>query len=323
MSLTIWTNVSYPPAVMDRLRAGIGDHTILLAGRQEYSNLAKPADDPNLPAADIAFGQPAPEQLLTSPKVKWVQITSAGYTNYDRDDLKIAFRQRGAIFSNSSSVYAEPCAQHLLSMMLSQARKLPVAMANQLGAHTWLYREIREQSVLLNGQNVLLVGFGAIGRRIAELLKPLDMRITAVRRNPVGDEAVVCRPIEELPGLLPSADHIVNLLPLNPATQRIFGADAFARLKRSAVFYNVGRGQTVDQPALQTALSTGIISAAWLDVTDPEPLPPEHPLWSTPNCFITPHTAGGHTSEFFRVVEHFLSNLQRFESRAPVRDRVF
>jgi phosphoglycerate dehydrogenase-like enzyme len=321
--LTIWTNVAYPTDAMELLRGGIGGHELLLAEQREQTVLAKPKKDANLPHADIVFGQPDVEQLMQLERFKWVQLPSAGYTTLDRDDVRELFKKRGAIFTNSSSVYDEPCAQHLLAMMLGQARRMFDAAANQLSDHRWPYRVIREKSVLLNGQNVLLLGFGAIGRRVAELLKPFGVNITALRRTPTGKEGVNCRPISELHQHLPSADHIADILPLSSSTTKIIGAAEFAKMKPSAIFYNIGRGQTVDQEALLAALREEKIAAASLDVTDPEPLPPEHPLWSMPNCIITPHTAGGHNTEFVRVVQHFLNNLRKYEKGEAMNDRVF
>jgi phosphoglycerate dehydrogenase-like enzyme len=93
-------------------------------------------------------------------------------------------------------------------------------------------------------------------------------------------------------------------------------------MKSDAVFYNIGRGQTVDQAALAEALNGGRLAGAYLDVTDPEPLPAGHALWTARNCYITPHTAGGHEDEFERLVRHFLENLARYERGEPLRDRV-
>jgi len=95
-----------------------------------------------------------------------------------------------------------------------------------------------------------------------------------------------------------------------------------ASLKPGAIVYNIGRGSTLDQTALLKELQGGRIGAAYLDVTEPEPLPPDHPLWATPNCFITPHTAGGHITEKLRHVNHFLDNLKRFELGQALRDRI-
>jgi phosphoglycerate dehydrogenase-like enzyme len=116
---------------------------------------------------------------------------------------------------------------------------------------------------------------------------------------------------------------VINILPASAATEKFFGAGKFALMKRGAVFYNIGRGATVDQPALRQALLEGSVGAAYLDVTDPEPLPPSDPLWTTPNCYITPHTAGGAADEFDRVVGSFLGNLAKFAAGDPLNDRVF
>jgi phosphoglycerate dehydrogenase-like enzyme len=122
--------------------------------------------------------------------------------------------------------------------------------------------------------------------------------------------------------LLPQADQIINILPSSDATQHFFGIERLERAKPGAVFHNIGRGTTVDQTALRKCLESGRLGAAYLDVTDPEPLPKGDPLWTAPNCYITPHTAGGTFDEFDRVVQHFLDNLARFEAGQELRDRV-
>src|SRR6185369_12704858 len=108
----------------------------------------------------------------------------------------------------------------------------------------------------------------------------------------------------------------------NASTLKLMDARRFGLMKPDAFFYNIGRGATVEQEALLEALQTGRLAAAYLDVTEPEPLPPEHPLWTAPNCYITPHTAGGHADEFERLVRHFLDNLERFQGHKSLRDRV-
>jgi len=115
---------------------------------------------------------------------------------------------------------------------------------------------------------------------------------------------------------------VIDVLPAGTDSQKFFSAERFAEMKKSAVFYNIGRGDTVDQPALAAALRENRIAAAYLDVTTPEPLPPDDPLWSAPNCYITPHLAGGQQQEMQRLVKHFLANLSRFEQGQPLLDRV-
>jgi phosphoglycerate dehydrogenase-like enzyme len=122
--------------------------------------------------------------------------------------------------------------------------------------------------------------------------------------------------------VLREADHVVDILPSGPETRLFFDAALLGQLKPGAVFYNIGRGSTVDQTALCSALETGRLRAAYIDVTDPEPLPAEHPLWRAPRCTITPHSAGGHADEDARLVAQLLRNLERFSSGSSLLDRV-
>ena len=236
--------------------------------------------------------------------------------------MRTALRERRAALTTSSAVFAEPCAQHALALLLAQARQLPAAMLNQHGDRGWPKASMRGESVLLRRQQILLVGFGAIALRLTELLRPFDVQIKAVRRSPRGDEPIPTHPQAELERLLPEADHVIDLLPGNAETTGFFDAARLAACKPGAIFYNLGRGTTVNQDALRAALDRGQLRAAYLDVTDPEPLPPGHPLWSTPGCVITPHSAGGHQDEYQRLVEHFLANLRRHERGEALRDRV-
>jgi phosphoglycerate dehydrogenase-like enzyme len=273
--------------------------------------------------AEVIFGHPDPNSLMQSHNVRWVHLSSAGYAPYDRSDLRQRFRQRGAALTNSSSVYAEPCAEHALMFLLSQSRAFPLAILNQAGAKEWPHHSVRAQSRLLLDEPVLIVGFGQIGRRLAELLAPLTKNIIAVRRRVRGDETIETHPMEALIEILPRAQHVIDMLPEGPSTRGLFDAAVFSRMRRGATFYNVGRGSTVDQDALLAALRSGALGAAYLDVCTPEPLPPDHPLWSAPNCWITPHSAGGHATESERLMRHFVDNLHRFERGAPLADRVY
>ncbi|HWA83798.1 MAG TPA: D-2-hydroxyacid dehydrogenase, partial [Fimbriimonadaceae bacterium] len=231
-------------------------------------------------------------------------------------------RARGAVLTNSSSVFDEPCAQHLLAFMLAQARQLPQALSEQIRTQDWAYERLRPRTRLLQDQTVLLVGFGAIARRLAELLQPFHLNVLAVRRQPRGDEPIPVHPIRDLMELLPEADHVVNALPSNPFTDGLIDEACFAAMKPGAILYNIGRGTTVDQTALIRAIESGLLDAAYLDVVDPEPLPAGHPLWTAPNCWITPHIGGGHTLEYPRLVAHFLGNLRLFEAGEPLLDRI-
>lgn len=318
-SLTIWCNAKLSPDALALLKEGTSEHRLVgpAAGG--------PEDAAHLDEADVAFGQPDAGAILHRPHLAWIQVNSAGYTTFDRADVRAALQGRGAALTKSSAVYDEPCAQHLLAFMLAQARQLPWALSNAAGKREWPVAAVRAQSVLLGGQTVVLVGFGSIARRLVELLAPLRLQLFGLRRAVAGDEPVPTFALDgpDAARLLGAADHVVNLLPASPATANAFDASRLAALKPGAVFYNIGRGTTVDQAALISALEGGRLAAAYLDVTEPEPLPPDHPLWRAPNCFISPHTAGGHKTEFVRQVRHFLENLARFTAGQPLLDRVF
>lgn len=296
---------------------------LVLPQAEAGSNLVEGPSDPALLDADVAFGQPRYDDALKASKLKFIQITSAGYARYDRPEFREAVRARGGSFCNASGVYAEPCAEHAAAFMLSAARQLPAAMTSQLKDKGWPVRELRQNSRLLLGQSVLILGYGAIAARLVELLAPYRMKIKAVRRHVRGDEKVKTYPIIAADELIPDADHIVNLLPGTAETERFIDARRISLMKESAVFYNLGRGTTVDQYALWTALETAQLAAAYLDVTSPEPLDAESPLWTTPRCFITPHIAGGYEGEFDGLVDHFVANLDRYLRGEKLLDHVF
>jgi phosphoglycerate dehydrogenase-like enzyme len=322
MALTIWTNTKFDPAVTQLLHDGTRAHRLVTSAAPSTSVLVAGQTDPALASADIAFGQPDPVDCLRYPNIKWVEVSTAGYTRYDTPEFLETFRTRGSAFTNASAVFADPCAQHVLAMMLSLGRQLLPSHRDQLTDQSWHYEERRYHSRLLTGQSVLMLGYGAIGRRLTELLAPFGMTLYALRRQTRSETGVRIVPETELTRVLPLVDHIVNILPANPATAGYVNARRLACCRPTAKFYNVGRGTTVDQPALAEALRSKKISAAYLDVMDPEPLPPAHELWTTPNCYITPHTAGGRHDQDETIVRHFLQNLAAYESGGAMTDRV-
>ena len=319
---TIWTNAELPLEASEELAKAVAPHRLLYAVEMSSLNLIGSPPDLQLAEADIAFGQPDAEQIIRLPKLRWVHLTTAGYTPYDRDDLRQVLRTRDAMLTTSSGVYDEPCAQHVLAMMMAFARGIPESLSAQLADRSWPAAERRHRSFLLNGQTALICGFGEIAVRLCALLEPFGMKLIGVRRRKRGNESIQIIDESKLAETLPHADHVINLLPANTSTIGYFGASQFQLMKKGAYFYNIGRGATVDQDSLEQALRRGSLSGAFLDVMTPEPLPPEHALWSTPNCFITPHTAGGFDHEMISLVDHFLENLQRFTSGAQLLNRV-
>ena len=314
MSLTIWCNAGLSDAAKAMLVAGTRQHRLVMAKDAKPSSLLTGEIDPAFMKADVAFGQPDKGQCFDSQRLRWIEVTSAGYTRYDDTALKETLRDRGTVFSTMSAVFADPCAQHLLAMMLALSRHLPASWRDQHADEPgWDYYGRRSASTLLSGQRVLILSYGSIARRLVELLQPFGMKIYALRRRVYSESGVHVIAEEKLSAVLPEVDHLVNILPGNDETEHFVNARRLALLKRGARFYNVGRGMTVDQRALMEALESGHLDAAYLDVMEPEPLPPEHPLWRTKNCHITPHTAGGRGDQDVAIVEHFLQNLAAFE----------
>ncbi|MGD0349653.1 MAG: D-2-hydroxyacid dehydrogenase [Verrucomicrobiota bacterium] len=320
--LRIFVDLAVAPDVLELLQAGTKGHQLVFPKTPVSSVLAKAERDPQFATVDVAFGQPEPEAISEANRLKWIHVSSSGITRYDNPQFRALMAERKIAVSNSASVYNEACAVHALSFMLAQARKLPLALKTRAASGTDAWYAIRGSSGTLRGETVLIVGYGAIGKRLAELLRPFDMKVIAYRRKARGDEGVPVVTEDQLARALAEADHIVNILPESSETRHFFNATRFSAIKPGAIFYNIGRGTTVAQDALLDTVRSGRLGAAWLDVTEPEPLPDEHPLWAEPNCFITPHVAGGHVGEAKTLVRHFLKNFDRFICRKPLLDRV-
>ena len=321
-ALHIFCDAPLSDSALQLLKQGVVNHELIFPRRAAGSVLAPIEPDPALRTADVAFGQPDVANVMESERLRWVQLTSAGYTRYDTPDFRSWAAGRGVIVTNSSGVYAEACAEHVFAFMLAQARLLPqgVGVRCESGSPEWT--KLREGSVLLQGQSAVILGFGAIAARLLQLLSPFEMKVIAMRRKPRGDEEVAVVTPDNLRDALADADHVINILPDNADSLRFISAERLGWMKPGAIFYNIGRGTTVDQEALAESLQSGHLGAAWLDVTDPEPLPDDHPLRKTPNCHITPHTAGGHRNESATLVRHFLENFRLFLADMPLRDRI-
>jgi phosphoglycerate dehydrogenase-like enzyme len=324
MSKTIWTNHGFRPEALELMKQGLAaaGHRFIHSPKSSASVLAAGISDPTMNDADVVFGQPDIGDVTRLTGIRYVALSTAGYTRYDTPGFRAVMTGRGTLVTSSSQVFADPCAQQMLGSMLALARNLPSQLRNQDGPREWRYLEDRFTASVLTGQDFLLLGFGAIGKRLAELLAPFGGQITAYRRTPRGDEGVRIVTDAGLTAALGRADHVVNLLPDSPATKLLMNAARFGAMKRGARFYNVGRGTTVDQDALIAALKSGHLDAAYLDVMEPEPLPPAHPLWKAPNCYITCHLGGGTGDQDVKLVRQFLENLRRFEKDEALIDRI-
>ncbi|MEO8615964.1 MAG: D-2-hydroxyacid dehydrogenase [Luteolibacter sp.] len=322
IALKIFSDSPLSPPDKQLLLDGAAPHEILFPEKAVSSVLGAPEPDPSFHLADIAFGQPDLESIARSERLKWIHISSAGFTRYDTPAFRALVAERCLIVTNSSSVYAEACADHVFAFMLAHSRRLPQALRSHAPNASPEWFQLRGDSVSLRGQSAVILGFGAIATMLLKLLAPYEMKITAMRRSPHGNEGIPTVTPDELPATLATADHVINILPDNPASRNFINAACIAHMKPGVVIHNIGRGTTIDQADLLAALRSSHVGAAWLDVTDPEPLPTDHPLRGEPNCFITPHIAGGHRGESQTLIRHFLKNLRCFNEGTPLGDRI-
>ena len=243
--------------------------------------LAEPGPEIELLVAAPEFAERLPELFTSLPGLRVVQSFSAGV------DWLLPIAPKGVVICRAVGVHDAAVADWVMAAILAMQRRFPEFIDNQRRS-AWIRREGDELDAHdLEGQSVVIVGHGSIGRALASRLAPFGARVTGIAQHPRQDAVST----EALPGLLPLADVVVDLLPLTPATVKFVNEDFLARMKPGALFVNAGRGRTVDTDALVAALQAGRIRAA-LDVTDPEPLPAEHPLWQAPNTLITPHVGG-------------------------------
>jgi len=250
--------------------------------RDAAEAVAKAAD------ADAVFGLCTPEVLAAGPRIRWVQWYFAGV---ERCVSVPAMRNRGVLLTNMQRVAGPVMAEHVIAMMLAFTRGLQFYIPERMAARWTEDVPAPGRLLTLQDKTVLVVGLGGIGTEVARRAHALGMKVIATRAS--GREgpdfvSYVGLP-NELHRLAGDADFIVNTTPLTAATTGLFDARFFAVARKGAYFFNVGRGRSVVQDDLVAALRSGQIAGAGLDVTDPEPLPADHPLWKLPNVIITPH----------------------------------
>ncbi len=230
-----------------------------------------------------------PEEIDAAPNLRWVQWIGAGV---DHAPLA-ALKARGILLTNNRGVHANNIAEHIVGMMIAIARNFP-RLVHAQGEQRWMLHESDFPVRELAGSRLVILGAGHIGSALARKARALDMEVEVLGRTPRPTfiEGTTYRTIAALDEALAEAEHVAICLPLTPETNRLFDRERFARMKRGAVIYNVGRGPTIDTDALIDALQSGQLGGAGIDVSEPEPLQEGHPLWTAPNVFITGHTAG-------------------------------
>ncbi len=254
----------------------------------------------SLAGCEIAFGNPAPEALAGAESLRWIQLESVGFGEYS--GLDWADLGNRLTLTNLAGFFAEPVAETALAGILSLTRGLNRLATLQAERH-WVGDPIRTGLRLLGGARVVMLGYGSVNRRLAELLTPFGCKVVPLCSGSTR---------EQLDAALPSADILVAAVPDTPQTRGLLNADRLALLPSKAVIVNLGRGTLVDEAALCDALVRGRLAGAVLDVTQEEPLPSDHPLWTTPNTLLTQHSAGGTMDEMDRKIDVFVDNLMRY-----------
>ena len=261
--------------------------------------------------ADAVLGFCSPELLAAGPNIRWIQAYWAGV---ERCVAIPALRERGILLTNMQRVAGPVMAEHVIAMMMALARGLHFYIPERTAARWTPEPPPPTQLLTIEGKTVLVVGLGGIGVEVAKRAHALGMRVTAIRASGREGPAFVSYVglPDELRKLATDADFVVNTVPLTPATTGLFDAGFFAAMKPGAFFVNVGRGKSVVQADLVAALRSGRLGGAGLDVTDPEPLPADSPLWQMQNVILTPHVSAesDHGNEARFVIAR--ENLRRY-----------
>jgi phosphoglycerate dehydrogenase-like enzyme len=261
------------------------------------------------PAPDVEFVVPSWDDdvdLVTLPALRVVQLLSAGV------DWIAGRVPPGVTLCSARGARDGAMAEWVVAALLADVKQAR-AVAEQQAAQRWRGVPVRD----LAGLRVLVLGHGAIGRAVERLLGPFGATVTGVARR----ARAGVHPVEALPALLPDADAVVNLLPLTPETRGFVDAALLARMGDGALFVNAGRGATVDTDALVAELAARRLRAV-LDVVEPEPLPPGHPLWTVPGCVISPHSAGDTPAAERAAWALVAEQLHRYAAGEPLRNVV-
>jgi phosphoglycerate dehydrogenase-like enzyme len=244
--------------------------------------------------------------LAPNSKLRWLQTWSAGIDSLPLESLK----SNNITVTSANGVHSYPISETIFAMMLGFSRKIHTYVKNQQ-ERKWHHSGIKQE---IHEKTLGIIGVGVIGKEVAKIAKAFGMKVLGVRHSGKPQEFVdEMYTIDQLEAVLPNCDFIVVTLPLTKDTRNLFGAKQFGLMKDSVFFINVGRGETIVEQDLVTALREGIIAGAGLDVFEQEPLTVDSPLWNMENVIITPHTSGSTEHYNQRVVEDILiPNLKNY-----------
>ena len=270
-----------------------------------------------LRGADVLYGFPNDNAaglaaIASSARLQWIQAMAAGAGGTVKAaDLSAEDLARISI-TTSAGVHALPLAEFALMGALNGLKRITALTANQ-GAKYW--PELRTPTRPISGSNLVITGLGEIGLETARLARALGMNVSGTKRTVESIEGIdLVTDTAGLPGLVATADVLINTLPGTPSTQKMINAEIFNAMKPETVLVNVGRGSVIDEDDLLEALNNGQVSYACLDVFAVEPLPSASPLWEHPRVLVSPHAATMNDAENSLIAERFMENLQRFQA---------
>ncbi|UUP16454.1 D-2-hydroxyacid dehydrogenase [Nitratireductor thuwali] len=262
------------------------------------------------------------ERFVNAPRLRWVHCDHAGLTKSARPEVF----EKGLIVTGSAGRSGPALAEHVMMFSLLLCSRYPDFYEAQK-RHEW--RRVPEMADLraLYGRTMGVIGMGHTGQALAVRAKAFNMRVLGYRRRnvpaPEGVDRMYCSDLGEgIDDLLEQSDIVALVINLSDATHHLIGAEQLARMKRSAVLINLSRGAVIDQDALIAALTEGSIAGAGLDVTTPEPLPADHPLWDTPNLLITPHFTAALPDRSERSLNMIIDNLHRYRAGQEMLNRI-
>lgn len=286
-----------------------------------------PSDDAAVAAAlaeaEIAILQSDLDpRFIEAPRLKWVHCDHAGLTKSARPEVF----EKGLIVTGSAGRSGPALAEHVMMFSLMLCARYPEFYEAQK-RHQWRGLPDMDNIFALKGRTMGIIGMGNTGKALAARAKAFGMTVLGYRRRdqppPEGVDRMYCSDRGEgIEDILEQSDIVALVINLSDATRHMIGADQFARMKTSAYLVNLARGAVVDQEALVAALTTGQIAGAGIDVMTPEPLPPEHPLWDTPNLLITPHFSAKLPDRSERSLQMILENVRRYRAGEEMLNQI-
>lgn len=303
------------PAQVEEIRNAVPEVEIVVANRKELAE--------KVGEAVALVGAGSRDLIRAGKKLRWVQVFDAGIEEYNFPELV----NSDIVLTNTKIIQAPEVADHAMALLLALTRNLHRVLRSRDMWETkdsWEWVHPAHRPIELRGKTALIIGLGGIGIQIAERASAFGMNVMGVdpRDVPFINSVQLAYKPDQLDEALPQANVVFMAAPHTRQTEGMLGPKEFALMKRGAYLINISRGKTIHTDALVQALKDGRLAGAGLDVTDPQPLPKDHPLWQFENIVITPHIAGQSDHNRERRFQLIKDNVRRFARGLPLRNVV-